>query len=189
VKELLGAHPKDNTRESYRVRFGDTLRSIALKHPQMQDARLWTLLAKLNTISIQQDSHGAPRAMLAPGRNLMVPDAHEIKQFQNENQNEKNMQRIPICCFLCKAPFASTGSVCTKCRQAAKGAADRKTDDIPGERGRPARSVVANGQVLARRRGPFANRRSNSFWEADYLSFSSDSNLPLRPNDGFEKLR
>lgn len=121
VKELLGAHQMDNVRQSYVVRFGDTLRSIALKHPQLQDVRLWTLLARFNTISTQVDHHGAPRAMLNPGRVLLIPNERVVKQFQNENfdedQNDSGTVRNPIRCFRCKAAFSDAGSICGQCRR------------------------------------------------------------------------
>jgi LysM repeat protein/RNA polymerase subunit RPABC4/transcription elongation factor Spt4 len=82
IEKLLGpikAALKPNT--DYTVRLGDTLRSIAMKHPILNDVNLWQLLAEKNNLPLTCDSRGTPSAQLRRGSKLIMPTAEEIADF------------------------------------------------------------------------------------------------------------
>lgn len=82
IEKLLGpikAALKPNT--DYTVRLGDTLRSIAMKHPILNDVSLWQLLAEKNNLPLTCDSRGTPSAQLRRGSKLIMPTAEEIADF------------------------------------------------------------------------------------------------------------
>src|SRR5262249_54101979 len=50
VESMLGplSTGQEGGRLKYTVRLGNTLKSVAIKHPALQDVRLWKLLAEVN---------------------------------------------------------------------------------------------------------------------------------------------
>lgn len=66
------------------ARFGDTLRSIALKHPTLNDVSLWRLLAQCNGLSTAVDAKGVPVSMLTRGTSLRLPTPEEITIYRAE---------------------------------------------------------------------------------------------------------
>jgi hypothetical protein len=68
------------------VRLGDTLRSIAIKHPVLQDVSLWRLLAQVNGLSTDTDNKGTPIAQLRRGTTLAIPTAGEIANYKQSLQ-------------------------------------------------------------------------------------------------------
>ncbi|MCW5822950.1 MAG: LysM peptidoglycan-binding domain-containing protein [Cyanobacteria bacterium TGS_CYA1] len=85
VLGALGMAADTNYKPTYTVRFGDSLRSIAMKHPALNDVSLWRLLAKVNDLSIETDAMGTPKATLERGANLNLPSKEEIAQFRKDN--------------------------------------------------------------------------------------------------------
>lgn len=85
VLGALGMAADSNFKPNYTVRFGDSLRSIAMKHPALNDVSLWRLLAKVNNISVETDAMGTPKASLERGISLILPSKEEIAQFRKDN--------------------------------------------------------------------------------------------------------
>jgi hypothetical protein len=81
--------------KSYPVRLGDTLRSIAMKHPDLRDVTLWPLLAKKNGLSTDTDSKGAPLAVVIRGSNIVLPTREEIEMFRSNTAELKPVAREP----------------------------------------------------------------------------------------------
>ena len=69
-------------RQLVTVRLGDTLRSIALKHPALSDVSLWKLLAKCNNLPLTVDEKGSPTVILTRGMILQVPGEEEIVAYR-----------------------------------------------------------------------------------------------------------
>jgi hypothetical protein len=82
VEKLLGPVKSASAAPSYIVRLGDTLRSIATKHPALNDVKLWKLLAEKNGLSAACDAKGLPKAKLMRGTKLLLPSAKEIAEFR-----------------------------------------------------------------------------------------------------------
>jgi YD repeat-containing protein len=85
VEKILGqidATPTDG-RVKVNVRLGDTLRSVAMKHPGVNDVSLWKLLAEVNGLSTDVDSKGTPIAQLRRGTPLIIPSAEDINAYKN----------------------------------------------------------------------------------------------------------
>jgi nucleoid-associated protein YgaU len=70
------------TRLRYIVRLGDTLRSIASKHPALGDAALWELVARVNDITTGADASKEMRAPLPRGTTIWIPSAEEVAEFR-----------------------------------------------------------------------------------------------------------
>ena len=73
-------------RRCYHVRLGETLQSVSLRDPLMNDVRLWKLLASINGLSIEVDGTGRPTAKLTRGQYLVLPNEAEVVQFKNDNK-------------------------------------------------------------------------------------------------------
>ena len=86
IEKLLGKlSPKraESGRIQYRVRLGDTLKSIALNHPTMSDVSLWKLLAEVNDLSMETDQKGSALAKLNRGTTLALPTVSEIEDYRS----------------------------------------------------------------------------------------------------------
>lgn len=85
IESLLGpigrAKPADG-RIKYIARLGDSLKSVAMKHPALQDVNLWKLLAEVNEITTETDSKGAPVATLTRGAVLMIPSNVDVEAYR-----------------------------------------------------------------------------------------------------------
>lgn len=68
----------------YNVRLGDSLRSVAMKHPMLNDVSLWRLLAEKNNLPVTTDNHGIPTAILKRGTKLIMPTKQEIVEFRKK---------------------------------------------------------------------------------------------------------
>lgn len=112
----------------YSVRLGDTLRSIAMKHPDLRDVTLWRLLAEKNGLSTDTDSKGAPLAVLIRGAVLNIPTAEEISAYRAETAPAKPVvfepQHMPSHAILematkpcggCDRLLSHTASLCPAC--------------------------------------------------------------------------
>lgn len=68
-------------RESYQVKLGETLQSIAISHPRMGDVRFWVIIAALNDLPTHVDQYGQPIAIVENGQFLVLPTALELIDF------------------------------------------------------------------------------------------------------------
>lgn len=76
-------------RIKYVVRLGDTLKSIAMRHPALEDVSFWRLVAEVNGLSTSTDDKGVPVASLKRGTTLWIPAPDEIEQFRQKNEGTK----------------------------------------------------------------------------------------------------
>jgi hypothetical protein len=93
VEKMLGAveskpEQKDG-RAKYVVRLGDTLKSIAMRHPVLGDVALWKLVAEVNGLPTTTDSKGSPTAALKRGSSIVVPNVQEIEDYREKYQIKK----------------------------------------------------------------------------------------------------
>jgi hypothetical protein len=88
IESLLGPigrqKPADG-RIKYISRLGDSLKSIAMKHPALQDVNLWKLLAEVNNLPADTDAKGTPKATLSRGATLSIPSADDIEEFRQRS--------------------------------------------------------------------------------------------------------
>lgn len=85
IEKLLGPIGKQRPADGrirYICRLGDTLKSIAIKHPALGDVSLWKLIAQVNNLSTDVDHKGVPVAAISRGATLLIPSAEEIDQFK-----------------------------------------------------------------------------------------------------------
>jgi len=88
VEKLLGPlSEKKPDYIKYTVRLGDTLKSVATKHPALKDVSLWELVASVNEIDIPGNNPSAVK--LTRGSSLRLPTAAEIDQFRAAQANKK----------------------------------------------------------------------------------------------------
>jgi LysM repeat protein len=78
---------EDDDHVGYTVRLGDTLKSIAIRQPQLLDHSLWVLLAEVNGLSTAVDTSGSPTCKLARGMRLKLPNKSEVDAFRAEKKN------------------------------------------------------------------------------------------------------
>ncbi|PZM77956.1 MAG: hypothetical protein DKT66_27160 [Candidatus Melainabacteria bacterium] len=90
VEKLLGkiGNAVDTASQKYNVRLGDTLRSVAMKHPQLGDVTLWKLLAEKNGLPTTTDHKGVPTAALRRGTQIVLPTTEEIAQYRDRMRGE-----------------------------------------------------------------------------------------------------
>ncbi len=90
--------PQQGDRRVYRVRLGDTLRSIALRDSLMQDQTMWPLLARVNGLSEQRDATtGHPTVSLSRGETVTLPTEEEIKQYRLMNRLASAANNATLC--------------------------------------------------------------------------------------------
>lgn len=91
IESLLGSlssQVEKDGRIRYNCRLGDTLRSVAMRHPALKDHALWRLLAQVNSLSVETDDKGNPVAALKRGTTLVLPTAAEINEFREHNKSD-----------------------------------------------------------------------------------------------------
>jgi LysM repeat protein len=87
VEKLLGSlnrSAQEPEHVTYKVRLGDSLRSIAMKHPALDDVGLWKLIAQKNNLPITTDSTGTPTVTLKRGSEILLPSNEEIATFKQK---------------------------------------------------------------------------------------------------------
>ncbi len=129
IEEALGtgqqkpAVPAPN-RIKYVCRIGDTLRSIALRHPALQDVKLWELVAVVNELSTEVNSKNDPIAKLARGQILFLPTPEDIQSwragtFHNESSfallEGSYVEMTRKDCPACSRPSLVSVLVCPGC--------------------------------------------------------------------------
>src|SRR5262249_28681838 len=77
----LDGEPTITDRRCYQVRLGETLRSVALRDPCIQDASIWPLIARINGLSIATNDDGEPIACLRKGQFIVLPTRAEIEEY------------------------------------------------------------------------------------------------------------
>jgi len=99
VENVLGplsAKKEEAGRLKYLVRLGDTLKSVAMRHPALQDVALWKLLAEVNQLSAEADAKGTPVATLKRGSTLFIPAQQEIEAYRERNALAGPVPRKPV---------------------------------------------------------------------------------------------
>lgn len=107
----------DGEHLTYQVRLGDTLRSVATKHPSIGDVNLWRLLAEVNDLSTDVDSKGQPKAGLARGGKIKIPTAQEIAEYRQRigsmvGQPITKEQRVAKNCPKCGRMTVQSATLC-----------------------------------------------------------------------------
>jgi hypothetical protein len=76
------SHDEPDDHLIYSVRLGDTLKSIAIRQPQLLDHSLWVLIAEVNGLPTSLDSTGSPTCKLTRGMRLKLPTKSEVEDFR-----------------------------------------------------------------------------------------------------------
>jgi LysM repeat protein len=96
VEKLLGpvgSQKDESGRIKYTVRLGDTLKSVAIKHPALQDVHLWKLLAETNGMSTDTDAKGTPVAQLKRGSVIVVPSPQEVEEYREKHKMQSTVPK------------------------------------------------------------------------------------------------
>lgn len=91
IERVLGpvsSEPNAGDRIKYIVRLGDTLKSIAIKHPVLGDVALWKLLAEANGLATETDEKGVPLSVLKRGMTILIPTVNEIDAFRAKPKDD-----------------------------------------------------------------------------------------------------
>ncbi|MFN8550447.1 MAG: hypothetical protein U0103_03075 [Candidatus Obscuribacterales bacterium] len=119
IEKLLGPIAKQRPADGrirYVVRLGDTLKTVAMKHPSLQDISLWPLLAEINDISVETDQKGTPLAKLSRGSTILIPTAHEVEYFREHNGIKASSGARPTkACPQCGRLSAVGAAICGAC--------------------------------------------------------------------------
>jgi hypothetical protein len=141
IESLLGplAPKSDGVQPKHVVRLGESLKSVAIKHPALQDVTLWKLLAELNGLPTQTDERGTPTAKLIRGQSIILPSQAEIEAFRQREAGTGSREKISGAlelptrtCAGCKRTTFASASLCPGCgrqfedRSATTGSADTK---------------------------------------------------------------
>ena len=82
IKPSSPLRKRSSERTDYVVRLGDSLKSVSIKHPMLQDISLWRLLAEVNNLTLETDAKGNPKAALQRGSKIQIPSKEEILEFR-----------------------------------------------------------------------------------------------------------
>lgn len=87
IEEALGPigprkGKKPDSRLQYVIRLGDSLKSIAMKHPAIKDVSIWKLIAEVNGLTTETDSRGVPTAKVTLGATITLPSNKEIAEYR-----------------------------------------------------------------------------------------------------------
>jgi hypothetical protein len=119
IESLLGPLSKPiaaDGRIRYVVRLGDTLKSVSMKHPSLQDISLWQLVAELNEIPVDTDEKGIPQAKLSRGSTLLIPSLDDIQQFRDRTGiKPRTVEKVTKACPHCGRLSALGASICGAC--------------------------------------------------------------------------
>lgn len=85
VEKILGPLSSSVDEPAYCIaRLGETLNSLARRHPHLQDESLWFLLAEVNNLSQETDAIGRAKARLTRGMKLRLPSSQQILEFRSK---------------------------------------------------------------------------------------------------------
>ena len=128
IEKLLGPLKSQSAepagRSTYVVRLGDTLKSVAMKHPLLQDIMLWKLLAEVNDITTKTDEKGQPQAILRRGTAMVLPTPEEIAAFKASHSRGAQKSSLyssgphevkTKSCGGCGRATISSASICPGC--------------------------------------------------------------------------
>lgn len=119
IENLLGPLSKQRPADGrirYVVRLGDTLKTVAMKHPSLQDISLWPLLAEINEISVETDDKGTPLAKLSRGSTVMIPTVEEIQHYRDQHGvKASSAARATKSCPHCGRLSAAGAAICGAC--------------------------------------------------------------------------
>lgn len=128
IEKLLGPVAKKGSpdgRINYIVRLGDSLKSVASKHPALKDVHLWKLLAEVNGISTQADSRGNPTTSLTRGSTIVIPSPDEIEKFReasgkrpavlSQSSAETKVEKVAKSCSACGRMAVLSATICPAC--------------------------------------------------------------------------
>jgi len=142
VERLLGPigqqQQQTGDRIRYVIRLGDTLKSVAMKHPALQDISLWKLIARMNEMTEDTDERGMPLAKLSRGTILALPTVTEIEEFKASHRTgqaparDSDLQSV-VCttCGTNNAAFATTCSECSSELRAIEGEPAAESESGP----------------------------------------------------------
>ncbi len=111
----------------YTVRLGDSLRSVAMKHPALNDVNLWKLVARKNGLPLTTDSKGFPTAALRRGSHIVIPSSAEIAQYrltmtgenlaamQSKSEHGPRTELATTQCPSCMRLVTASSTVCPAC--------------------------------------------------------------------------
>jgi hypothetical protein len=129
IEKYLGpiTAPAAEENLTYIVRLGDSLRSVAVKHPALKDVNLWKLIAKINELPATTDSQGAPMAVLVRGTSLKLPNQAQIAKYRltvtgnnlallQPNKNlEGKTELAAVPCHSCNRLITPSCAICPGC--------------------------------------------------------------------------
>lgn len=119
IEKMLGPLSKQRPADGrirYVVRLGDTLKTVAMKHPSLQDISLWPLLAEVNEISTETDEKGTPLAKLSRGSTVMIPTGEEIQQYREQHGTSSHWaSKATKPCPQCGRLSPSGAAICGAC--------------------------------------------------------------------------
>ena len=127
----------------YTVRLGDTLKSVAMKHPLVRDITLWKLIAEKNKLSTATDKKGTPKARLKRGTDIKIPNREEIQAYREKlgltkafspdvarTQNSDASIDLHLC-DNCGRMSAKTAPVCACGHRISEKSKKKKQKDLP----------------------------------------------------------
>lgn len=85
IEKVLGSLGKSEDKDecAYCIaRLGETLNTLARRHPLLQDESLWPLLAEINHLSQETDVLGKAKAKLVRGSKLRLPSKEQILEYR-----------------------------------------------------------------------------------------------------------
>jgi hypothetical protein len=140
VEKVLGPLPSSKPDIfNYTVRLGDSLKSIATKHPALLDVKLWELLAAVNNITVPNNDHSLVK--LTRGSTLRLPSAQEIVDYYALQSTKKNKnsgeietkistEGSSLGSGLESTEGSATGSATGSAKGSAKGSANELTSQV-----------------------------------------------------------
>jgi len=157
IEKLLGPLSKQKPADGrirYVVRLGDTLKTVAMKHPSLQDISLWPLLAEVNEIPIETDDKGIPQAKLSRGSTVMIPTVEEIQNYRDQHGSKASpAARATKPCPHCGRLSSMGAAICGAC------AHSFNIDSRPPSPGSDAGMVVMQAAGFVQKPGvPLAKR-------------------------------
>lgn len=151
IESLLGplSSKSNSDKPKHVVRLGETLKSVAMKHPALEDVTLWKLLAELNGLSSKTDDRGVPIAKLTRGQALILPTAADIEAFRQRETGVRPVEKTNVgfevpsrSCPACQRVTFASALLCPAC-----GARFDESADVPTAKVNPATKIKTSSQT------------------------------------------